>query len=92
MGENVFVKQNLSVSAPGSLGRIQDHLIELKAVHSSWKALGGVRGPSLVGRLSAARTAAANWLVCNCQGKLELLHFACSGVWGMECIGEKQNM
>lgn len=76
VGGNVFVKQNLSVSAPGSLGRIQDQLIELRAVHSSGKALGGVRGPSPVGGLSAARTAAATWLVCNCQGKLELLHFA----------------
>lgn len=75
-GKNVFVKQNLSVSAPGSLGRIQDQLIELRAVHSSGKALGGLRGPIPGGGLSAARTAAATWLVCNCQGKLELLYFA----------------
>lgn len=30
-GTNVFVKQNLSVSAPGSLGRVQGQLIELRA-------------------------------------------------------------
>lgn len=30
-GTNVFVKQNLSVSASGSLGRVQGQLIELRA-------------------------------------------------------------
>ena len=63
-GTNVFVKQNLSVSAPGSLGRVQDQLIELRAVHSSGKAQGRVRGKQSGRRtLSAPRTAAATWLV-----------------------------
>lgn len=75
-GTNVFVKQNLSVSAPGSLGRVQDQLIELRTVHSSRKAQGGVRGRQPGRTLSAPRTAAATWLVCNCQSKLGLLYFA----------------
>lgn len=40
-GTNVFVKQNLSVSAPGSLGRVQGQLIELRAVFPTKKAQGG---------------------------------------------------
>lgn len=72
-------------SASGSLGRVQGQLIELRGLCAPARRFWAARGRQASRRaLSEPRTAAATRLVCDCQGRLELLYFAYDQDLGME--------